>query len=132
VVIDSDPTSPQIVGLSGTGTEVEFSETTVNFGSVTDGTTAPPQNVILTNLGSTKLTITKGALSGTNAADFTEPTNPPCGGTVSANGGTCTLTFDFTPTKVGTETATWTLTDNGGGGTQKLTLTGTGTTAGKK
>jgi hypothetical protein len=125
VVIDSDPSSPQIVGLSGTGTEVEFSETTVPFGSVTVGTTAT-QNVTLTNVGSTALSITKGALSGTNAADFTEPTNPPCGGTVSSNGGTCTLTFTFKPSKVGAETATWTLTDNGGGGSQKLTLTGTG------
>jgi sugar lactone lactonase YvrE len=132
VVIDSDASSPQIVGLSGIGTEVEFSETTVNFGSVTDGTAAAPQNVTLTNLGSTKLTITKGTLSGPNAADFTVPANPPCGGTVSANSGTCTLTFGFTPTKVGAESATWTLTDNGGGTSQKLTLTGTGTAAAKK
>lgn len=130
VIIDSDPTSPQIVGLSGTGTEVEFSETTVNFGSVTDGIQAT-QNVTLTNVGSTKLSISKGALSGTNAADFGEPTNPPCGGSVAANG-TCTLTFTFTPTKVGAETATWTLTDGGGGGTQKLTLTGTGVAAKNK
>ena len=128
VVIDSDPSSPQIVGLSGIGTEVEFSETTVNFGSVVDGTTAT-QNVTLTNVGSTALTITKGALSGTNAADFTAPANPPCGGSVSSNGGTCTLTFTFKPSKVAAESATWTLTDNGGGGTQKLTLSGTGTAA---
>lgn len=130
VVMDSDPSSPQIVGLSGIGTEVEFSETTVNFGSVVDGTTAT-QNVTLTNVGSTALTITKGALSGTNAADFTAPANPPCGGSVSSNGGTCTLTFTFKPSKVAAESATWTLTDNGGGGTQKLTLTGTGTAATK-
>ncbi len=128
VVIDSDPTSPQIVGLTGTGTEVELSESTVPFGSVTEGTTSPGQNVILTNVGSTKLTITKAALSGTNAADFTGPASPVCGGTVSANNGTCTLTFTFKPSKVGGETATWTLTDNGGG-SQKLTLTGTGTAA---
>jgi trimeric autotransporter adhesin len=132
VVIDSDVTSPQIVGLSGTGTEVEFSETTVAFGSVVDGTTSPNQNVILTNLGPKALTITKGALSGTNAADFTAPAAPVCGGTVSANGGTCTLTFTFKPTKIGAESATWTLTDNGGGGTQKLTLSGTGTAAAKE
>ncbi|MHB8217738.1 MAG: NHL domain-containing protein [Candidatus Sulfotelmatobacter sp.] len=130
VVMDSDPSSPQIVGLSGVGTEVEFSETTVNFGSVVDGTTAT-QNVTLTNVGSTALTITKGTLSGTNAADFTAPANPPCGGTVSSNGGTCTLTFTFKPSKVAAESATWTLSDNGGGGTQKLTLTGTGTAATK-
>jgi len=130
VVIDSDPSSPQIVGLSGIGTEVEFSETTVNFGSVVDGTTAT-QNVTLTNVGSTALSITKGVLSGTNAADFTAPANPPCGGSVSSNGGTCTLTFTFKPSKVAAESATWTLTDNGGGGTQKLTLTGTGTAATK-
>jgi hypothetical protein len=49
---------------------------------------------------------------------------------VSCNGGTCTLTFTFKPTKVGAESATWTLTDNGGG-TQKLTLRGTGTAAKK-
>jgi sugar lactone lactonase YvrE len=132
VVIDSDATSPQIVGLTGTGTEVKFSETTVAFGSVTDGTTSTPQNVTLTNLGATKLTITKGALSGTNAADFTAPAAPVCGGTVSANNGTCTLTFTFKPSIVGAESATWTLTDNGGGSPQKLTLTGTGTAAAAK
>jgi sugar lactone lactonase YvrE len=131
VVIDSDPTSPQLVGLGGTGTEVEFSETTVAFGSVTDGTTSPVQNVTLTNTGSTKLTITKATLSGANAADFTGPASPVCGGTVSASGGTCTLPFTFKPSKVGAESATWTLTDNGGG-TQTLTLTGTGTAAEKK
>jgi sugar lactone lactonase YvrE len=131
VVIDSDPTSPQIVGLGGTGTEVEFSETTVAFGSVTEGTTSPVQDVILTNVGATKLTITKATLSGANAADFTGPATPVCGGTVSASGGTCTLPFTFKPSKVGAETATWTLTDNGGG-TQTLTLTGTGAAAEKK
>jgi hypothetical protein len=132
VVMDSDATSPQIVGLTGVGSEVEFSEATVNFGSVTDGTTSSPQNVTLTNLGPNKLTITKGALTGPNAADFAAPAAPVCGGSVSSNGGTCTLTFTFTPSIVGAESATWTLTDNGGGGSQKLTLTGTGTAAAKK
>lgn len=124
-VSDSDATSPQSVPLTGTGTEVKFTPSSLSFGTVTRGT-AVSGSVTLKNVGSSTLMIAFATMSGANSADFTnQNSNPPCNGSV-APGASCTLNFLFNPTLVGKETATYAISDNGGGSPQKLTLTGTG------
>ena len=124
-VTDSDPSSPQVANLTGTGTQTKLSVPSINFGTVARGVTVN-KTLTLTNVGTTTLTINSGTFSGTNAADYgTTSGNPPCGGTVAA-GANCVITLSFTPTIVGAEKATYSISDNGGGSPHNVALTGAG------
>jgi hypothetical protein len=119
-----DPGSPNAVALNGTGTVVSLSKKTVGFGDQQTGTSSPPQNVTLTNVGSTQLNFNGISVTGKNAGDFSQ-TNT-CGTSIGAHA-SCTITMTFTPTATGTRKAIVTISDNGGGSPQTVTLTGTGT-----
>src|SRR5207253_1830989 len=54
-ITDDAANSPQVIALTGTGTVVELSPTSLNFGDQRVGTISPPQTVRLTNTGSTPL-----------------------------------------------------------------------------
>ena len=123
-VTDSAANSPQTASLRGTGTFVELSATTVNFGTHLIGTTSPPKSITLTNVNTSALTITSIAISGTNANDFKE-TNT-CGGSVAA-GASCTISTIFKATVPNNESAQIAITDNGGGSPQIVQLIGGGT-----
>ena len=124
-VADSDPTSPQTVALSGIGTGVEFTPSSVNFGTSTVGHQVS-STVTITNVGTTPITFSAAAITGTNSKDFlTSATDPPCN-TFLAPGAVCTFTMYFTPSLVGAESATYLVFDNSAGSPQSLPLTGTG------
>jgi hypothetical protein len=127
---DSDVTSPQSVQLQGYGTGIKFTPSTVNFGTVTKGSTVS-STVTITNVGTTNVYFTGGELSGTNSADFSDNYNdsPPCNNTISnplKPAGTCQITVYFLPSKTGTENASYKVFDNTVGSPQILTLTGKG------
>ncbi len=126
-ITDSDPSSPQTVGLTGTGaagtTTASASPGTLTYASQTVGTTSGAQAVTLSNTGSAALTISSIAVTGANSGDFLE-TNT-CGSTVAA-GGSCGISVTFKPTGAGTRTGTLTISDNATGGPQTVSLTGTG------
>jgi len=127
-IVDSDPTSPQVVALTGTATgapEVTLSPPSLAFGTVLVDTSAPPETVTLTNTGLGTLTFgTDGiAITGADPGDYTQ-TNT-CGSSV-APGASCTITVTFTPQANGSLPAQVTLTDNASTGTQTVALTGTG------
>jgi len=121
-VSDTDVTSPQTVALSGTGTAIKFSPTSINFGTVTKGQQVS-STVTLTNAGTTTVLIAGFNMTGVNSADFTYAA--PCGSSIAA-GGTCQLTMYFTPGKTGLEKATFKVYDNSVGSPQSLALSGTG------
>jgi Bacterial Ig-like domain (group 3)/Abnormal spindle-like microcephaly-assoc'd, ASPM-SPD-2-Hydin/Beta-propeller repeat len=123
-ISDSDPASPQAIALSGTGTAVSLSTSKLSFGDQAVGTTSPPQNVTLTNTGSTRLNFTGISVTGLNKANFSE-TNT-CGTSIAAKA-SCTITVTFTPTVTGTVKAPLVISDDGGGSPQYVNLTGTGT-----
>ena len=124
-IADNVPGNPQLASLTGTGTVVSFSPTSLNFGSQAVGTTSAPLPVILQNLNTkSALSITKIAISGANAADFGQTSN--CGSSVPA-GGKCTINVTFTPSATGSRSAALQVKDNGGGGTQSVPLSGSGT-----
>jgi hypothetical protein len=122
-ISDSDPASPQAIALSGPGTVVSLSKAKLSFRDQPVGTTSPPQNVTLTNVGSTQLKFTRITITGTFADNFSE-TNT-CGASIAA-GANCTITVTFSPTAKGIQTAAVSISDDGGGSPQKLSLTGTG------
>lgn len=78
-VVDSDTTSPEVIGLSGNGVAaISSTPSTVDFGNVLANTTSAPQNVTLTNNDPA----TEG-LAITPSGGFTLG-NTTCGSTLSA------------------------------------------------
>src|SRR6266567_338073 len=119
-----DPASPDAVALSGTGTVVSLSASKLTFGDQALGTTSPPQNLMLTNTGSTQLNFGLIYILGMNAGNFSQTNN--CGTSIAAKA-SCTIAVTFTPTATGIRTAALYIRDDGGGSPQKVNLTGTGT-----
>ena len=123
-ITDNASNSPQVISMTGQGTEVSFSPTSLNFGTIAVGSSSAPQTITLTNTNTKNgLSITSIGLTGANTNDFSE-TNT-CGSSVPA-GGSCTITATFTPLADGALSASVSVTDNGGGSPQTVPLAGTG------
>ena len=120
-ITDDAANSPQAVALSGVGGgAVTLSPASLIFPVQAVSTMSPPQSVVLTNGGSSALTITSVAASGS----FTQTNN--CGSSLAA-GASCTINVVFQPATKGTQTGALTVSDNGSGSPQTATLSGTGT-----
>jgi large repetitive protein len=124
VLNDSASSKPQVIELSGTGTVLTVSPSQLNFGSQKVGTKSPPQNVTVTNTGSTAVSVTGVSIAGSNYLDFSE-TNT-CGSQINP-GATCTISVTFAPITTGTRTAVAQINGPGGVVWQTVSLTGTGT-----
>lgn len=120
-ISDSDTTSPQAIGLSGSGTSgtVSLSPTSLTFTSQKVGTTSATQPVTVTNGGSTTLSLVNIVASG----DFTQ-TNT-CGTSLSA-GSSCQINVSFVPSSTGTRSGFITLNDTDPSNLQTVNLSGTG------
>jgi hypothetical protein len=125
-IADSDPTSPQLVTLTGTGTgaAAQLSPTSLRFAAQVINTTSSSQTVRLSNVGNATMSITSIAFTGANAADFARTTT--CGTTLAA-GSSCNISVTFRPTATGSRTARLSVTDSAPGSPQTAPLTGTGT-----
>jgi hypothetical protein len=125
-VTDNAPGSPQKVPLTGTGTFVQLTPASLNFGTQPVNTTSVPKYITLVNKGNSTVNFTGTGISitGTNAGDFAEMNN--CGTSVPS-GGNCRIKVTFTPTQQGKRTADVSISDDGGGSPQLVPLTGTGT-----
>ena len=94
-IVDTDPSSPQIINLTGHATNLSFSTAPViSGGKLSTGYPAPEPlgstttvKVTLTNKGNTPLIISNIAIGGEFASQYSETDN--CVGTISA-GGSCT------------------------------------------
>lgn len=114
--------------ISGLGTAVKVSPTTLNFGTIKSGSSSKAMTSTFTNAGSTAMTLSSENFTGTNpywALDPATTTCPANGGAVAANS-SCAFGFIFTPQAVGTFTATFSIGDTDPTGPQKITLNGTG------
>ena len=120
---DNAPDSPQIISLTGTGTEVELSRTNIKFGDQTKGTTSTSRKVTITNVSTSSMNITGVAIVGADAGDFAE--NTTCKATL-AGGASCVIHVTFTPTATGARSASLSISDSGGGSPQTVALSGTG------
>jgi hypothetical protein len=123
-VTDNASNSPQKVTLTGTGTYIQLTPTSINFGNQPEGSTSLTKQITLTNAGAGAVTIAGIAITGTDAGDFAQ--THTCGTSV-ASGGRCFINVTFTPSITGARTAQVSISDNGGGSPQKVNLTGTGT-----
>ena len=124
-ITDNGSGSPQQVLLGGTGTTAKFAPASLSFGDVATGVSAA-KTITLTNIGTTALSITAIAITGTNAADFAQ--THTCGASLAA-GAKCTFSITFTPSVIGTRSASLSVTDSAAGSPQLIPLKGVGTTA---
>jgi hypothetical protein len=118
-ITDNAPGSPQRVSLTGVGTVVKLNPASLNFGTVTVGQ-RKPLTTIMTNVGSTTLSITSITISG----EYFSQTNN-CGSSLGAQL-SCNITVTFAPQSGGTFTGAVSISDNGGGSPQQVSLSGTG------
>jgi hypothetical protein len=132
-ISDNASTSPQqTVGLSGNGVLVQdsVSPATLDFGTVTVGTTSAALTVTVTNTDATQTLIISSSpvIGGTNASDFAVSSNG-CTSLLTP-GKTCTVGMTFTPTGPGTRSGTLVLNSANGNTAMSVQLTGIGNGAG--
>ena len=102
---------------------VSLNPVSLQYGTLTVGSSSPAQSVLLRNMGSAALLIS----SITPLGDFTETDD--CGSSVPA-AGTCALSIVFTPKAGGSRTGTITVHDDAAGSSQVITLSGSALGAG--
>jgi hypothetical protein len=116
-VTDDDPTSPQVIVVSGHGTAPVAAVAPTNLAFGDQGATAAPQIVTLSNNGNAPLSITSISVSGAFSQTST------CGGTLVA-GASCQISVSFVPTAPGTASGQVSIADNAAGSPQVVALSG--------
>jgi len=106
-------------------TTASLSPTSLAFGSLNVGTTSPPQNVTLKNIGLSALVINQISIAGTGSSYFAQTNN--CGLSLAA-GASCSITVTFSPKAGGTFTPSLRVSYQGVGSPQNVALSGTGVT----
>jgi hypothetical protein len=123
LTVSDDPLAGghQTVSLNGTGVApaAAFSTGSLGFASQLVNSSSSPQNVTLSNTGTTTLTINSINVTG----DFTQTNN--CGGGLPA-GNSCAVNVTFTPSATGARTGSLTLSSNSSNTVSPVTLSGTG------
>ena len=131
IFADNAAGSPQSITLIGTegspvsGPALKFLPTTVNFPSLSQGSTSSVQIVTVTNSGNASATIASISLGGSNPADFSAPSGS-CIGLPLLPNTSCIVNETFTPSAVGVRQAALIFTDNATGNPQSVALIGTG------
>src|SRR5579862_5205284 len=126
IINDNDPASPQIIGLTGTGTSnVALSPSSVTFAVTPVGTISPATKVTLTNNTGVSITLGTPAISFTGPFVSTAATTC-ANGEVIAAAGTCIIEVAFKPTAVGFASGMLSVADSDVTSPQTVALTGTG------
>jgi hypothetical protein len=127
-VTDNAPNSPQTVALSGTGTVLNITPTSLNFGTQTEKTSSAPQTITIMNVAKTAVATSKISVTGTRVSSFIIQSSSTCPlGTGSiAAGASCTVVVVFDPQLKGALTANVTIVAAGGGSPHTVPMTGTG------
>ncbi len=120
-VTDSDPSSPQVAALSGSGSSgsASLSATSLTFGNQQVYTTSAAKPLTLTNTGTTALSVYSVVASG----DFTQTNTCP---SQLAAGANCQISVVFSPSASGTRNGYITINDTDPSNLQTVTLKGGG------
>jgi len=127
IINDSDPSSPQLVALAGTGTSnVALAPNTIQFATTPVGVTSAPTKVTLTNKTGVSITLGNPAISITGS--FVVAATSTCTNSlVIAANGTCFINAEFKPTKVGFASGTINVNDTDVTSPQSIAVSGYGT-----
>ncbi len=101
--------------------------TTLSFAPQLVGSMSNSQAETVTNTGTSVVAISGIALTGTNAADFSQ--SGTCGSSLAA-AANCTMNVTFTPGQLGPRSASITITDSTVGSPHSVALSGVGLTSG--
>jgi hypothetical protein len=117
-------------GLSGTGTagtaSMSVTPSSWNFGSVTKGTASASETFLITNTGTTSITMATPVSTFSGSSDFSLFGTSTCtSGQILAPGGTCQKSVIVTPSIVGAESGTVTFSSTTASASATLTATGT-------
>jgi hypothetical protein len=122
--------TPTVVTLNGTGTaaptpQISLTASTLTFASQVVGNSSASQLVTVSNSGTAALNLSALNLTGTTSGDFTlgGDCTPP---KQLAVNGSCTVSFAFTPSAVGSRSATLTLVSDASNNPASISLGGTG------
>jgi hypothetical protein len=122
--------SPHSVNLTGSGASAEgivsLSPLSIDFGSLTAGTSSSPVNVTLSNPGAAAVTGVSIAIGGTDTADFSQTNG--CSSTL-ASLASCTIAVTFSPAAIANYSANVTVTSSASSSPDTVTLTGKGIAA---
>ena len=125
-ISDSDPSSPQVLALTGTGKGLSASPTgTTTFATYALGTTSPAKPVTLSNVGTVGITI--NGLTYSNP-EFSNNTATSTCGTSLAAGANCTINVVFTPNATGAQSGTLSISTSDPGSPTVVKLEGNVTT----
>ncbi len=126
--IDNASGSPQSISLSGMAIAptLQISPGSLTFAAQSVGTPSPSQTIMLSNTGTSSVTINGITVTGPNAADFSE--NGNCSAVLGA-GASCQLTVIFKPVAAGNRSASISISDNAVGNPHSVPVAGTATQA---
>ena len=129
-VTDNASGSPQAVPLSGAGVPPSAGVTpsSLDFGSLTAGTSSAPQTVTVTNPGPIGITVSSLQFVGTGAGAFTT-TSDTCTGQTVASGGSCAVGVSFAPSSAGSYSASLQIDDTAANNPQSVALSGSSSPA---
>ena len=106
-------------------TSLEITPSSISFPDTAVNTSSQPVTVTLQNTGSTSISLTSIAISGTNSSDFSI-TNPTCGSSLNA-GAFCSAQIVAKPSASGSRSASFVVTSSAPSSPQSLPLTVKGT-----
>jgi hypothetical protein len=109
-----------VISLTGNTSTVTLSASSLSFGSQYVGTSSAPQSVILTNSGTTALTV----FSITASGDFSE--SDTCVKSPVQPGTNCVIDVTYTPTAGVASIGAISINDTGSGSPQEILTSGTG------
>ncbi len=123
---NSSAEAPFFVSLLGNGSAVTFSPPAVTFGPQTPGTTSQPQVLTMTNNGQAPISISSLAL--TENTQLFSIANDGCTGVLLTMGGSCAVSFVFSPfsNSIGQFPATLNVVDSASDSPQSVQITGIG------
>jgi hypothetical protein len=125
-IADNAPGSPQQVSLKATviNPVPSFNPTKLNFPTTMVGQSSGPQNVTLTNVGTTSLDLSSITAGGAHPGDY-QVDGSACPSSLAPTD-SCTIAVTFMPTAKGTRAANVTVIDNAKINKQTVPLSGKG------
>jgi hypothetical protein len=120
------PDSPHRVMVTGLGTAIGLSPSSLYFPSQPAGTSSDPQTITLTNHGAAAVHVWTTAIAGANSSEFTHINNCPVPPATLAKEGSCTVSVRFSPASAGAKAAALLVSHDGGGSPGSVGVSGTG------
>ncbi len=117
-------TSASLSGAATTQASLSIAPTSQDFGPIDLGMTSGTRSFSVSNVGGTTSGTISVNLIGGNTGDFTK-VGDSCSGNTLSSGGSCTLTFTFTPSAAGTRSSSVVVSATPGGSTS-AGISGTG------